>query len=183
MTYDGLTETQRAWLDSQHNREAFADLSAAEINKLSFTEFARRTGRPSFAESAVASLDAAYEAQHARQSSASAPAPAQSTPAPQQPGIDIGAMDMDQYAQVRDQLGMGQGSQYGRGIFDSAPSQSQAYTDAARGQAGRTSLSNANVVQPPRIEGRYLDPDEIRDTRTTAQRFATPGNAWQWPTR
>lgn len=67
----------------------------------------------------------------------------------------------------------------GVGIFDSVDSRSDAYAAAVRAQAGRGALSNANVTEGPRLTGRYPDQDAQRDTRTAAQRFATPGNSWQ----
>lgn len=91
-------------------------------------------------------------------------------------GLDVSQLSMEQYAALRGRLGMGQHED--RGIFGGVASQSQEYANAVRGQTGRTGLSNAHVQQAPRIEGRYLNPDEHRDTRTLSARFTTPGNAF-----
>ena len=93
------------------------------------------------------------------------------------PGVDFRQMTLDEYALVREQLGVGR-SMSARGIFDSdsVSSQSREYADAARVQAGRTALSSANVVEPPRLEARYVRQDDLRDPRTAAQRFSTPSN-------
>jgi hypothetical protein len=64
----------------------------------------------------------------------------------------------------------------GKGIFDSVGSRSEEYRSAARRQAGRTGWVNSNVIEPPRIEGRYLRHDDRLDRRSTAERFSTPGN-------
>jgi hypothetical protein len=126
-------------------------LSAAELAALPMDEYARLSGRPTVAQS--------------------------TPPAPQTP--DFVNMSMDDYAAYRQQAGIGVSQKERRGIFDSAPSQSQAYTNAAHVQAARTAMSNVNVEQPRRVDGRYLNLDEQRDTRSKAQRFSTPGNSYQ----
>lgn len=73
---DGLTDNQRAFLSSREHAAGFEDVSAVEINRMSFEDFARRTGRATPAESAATALDAQYEASAAR-TPQQPPAPAQ----------------------------------------------------------------------------------------------------------
>ena len=100
--------------------------------------------------------------------------------ATEDPGVDFRQMSLAEYALVRDQMGVGRSQKEGKGIFDSgsASSQSREYADAARVQAGRTALSSANVVEPPRLEARYVRQDDLRDPRTAAQRFNTVSNSF-----
>ncbi len=66
----------------------------------------------------------------------------------------------------------------GKGIFHSVGSQSPEYTSATRAQAGRTAYSQQNVIEPPRLTGRYVRQDDMRDTRTAAERFGNPANSF-----
>jgi hypothetical protein len=101
---DGLTPTQRAWLDSQHHREAFEDLSAADINRMDFATYARLTGRTlTVTPEPTAPPQAVAEAQH----------PAHSV---EHPGIDFAQLSMSEYKRVREHLGIGR-SPSARGIF------------------------------------------------------------------
>jgi hypothetical protein len=94
MTFDGLTETQRAFLSSRVLAADFEDLSAQDINRMSYTEWAARTGRPSLGEIAAQTV-----------AGNQTPGPPASQPAPGQPVIlqapDVAAMDWQAYAQWR----------------------------------------------------------------------------------
>lgn len=103
---DGLTPTRRAWLDSQHHREAFEGLSAADINRMDFATYARLAGR---------TLAVTPEPTAPPQTVATAQHPAHSVE--QSPGIDFSQLSMSQYRRVREQLGIGQ-SASARGLFD-----------------------------------------------------------------
>ena len=98
MTYDGLTETQRAFLSSRHLTEAVEDLSAADINRMSMTDYREirhRAGLPDVDPFATAYAPAEPPRQ--------APAPAQQ-PAPEAP--DVAAMDWAEYAAYREASGL-----------------------------------------------------------------------------
>ena len=147
-------------------------MSLDEILKLDMDAYARLTNRPTVGE-LVAQAAEAWPPGRPRQE----PAPAQQ-PALAPRGIDFAAMDMQTYAQLRSQL-IGRSPKEGHGIFDSVGSGSEEYTNAVRAQSGRTAWNNANVVEPPRLERlRYVRQDDQRDTRSRADRFSTPGNAF-----
>jgi hypothetical protein len=92
-------------------------------------------------------------------------------------GIDISSLSMSEYAQIRDQLGMGVSRKENRGLLNQSGSQS--WVEAAQGQPGRSSWQGRNVVESPRLEGRHVRQDDMRDTRSAAGRFGTPGNSFQ----
>ena len=92
---DGLTPTQRAWLDSQHHREAFEDLSAADINRMDFAAYARLTGR---------TLSVTPEPTAPPQTVAAVQHPAHSV---EHPAIDFSQLSMSEYSRVRERLGIG----------------------------------------------------------------------------
>jgi hypothetical protein len=159
----GLTPIQDAWLRAQQMTETFSGFTADEINAMSMDEFARLSGR---------SYKAIPLTVHGDDPE---PVP-ESQEAAEPKGVDIASMDMATYAQFRQAAGIGVGRKEGRGIFDSASYQAQ--LSGARAQAGRTALSNGNVVEPPRLTGRYMRQDDMRDTRSAAERFSTPGNSF-----
>lgn len=107
---DGLTPLGAAFLTASQLREAIEDLSPAEINKLSMSDYAAIRQR--------AGLDPIHPF-----SGAYAPEPpwgARQAPAeiPQQdPGVDFASLGMAEYGRVRDQLGIGR-SPSARGLFD-----------------------------------------------------------------
>jgi hypothetical protein len=175
MIDDGLTPTQRAFLQSQYSRETFGDLSPAEINALDMADYAARTGRNLGVTAEVAgSVPPGTPRQSPEQT------PGMPAPAPQQPqGIDVGSMSMEQYAQLRGQLGVGRGQKEGRGIFDSVGSRSDEFTNAGRVQAGRTAWSTSNVTESPRLERRYVREEQPPTYQSAQERFMTPGNAFQ----
>lgn len=155
-----------------YQRIADTGLSFRELAEMDMTEYARVTGRPTPVEAAIAALDT----QHAANQTPQTPRPSPAVPDAGQP-VDISSLSVDEYAALRDQFGV-HGQREGRGIFDSVGSQSQVYRDAVRAQSGRTALNNTRVVEPPRLEGRFVRQDDIRDARAAAQRFSTPGNAF-----
>jgi hypothetical protein len=157
-------------------RIAETGLTAAELLALSHDEYARITGRATISE--TVSQASGYQVSPPPAPQEQTPAPVR-TRAPLTPGFDFASMDMEQYAAVRGQLGVGVSRKEGRGIFDSVGSRSDEYTNAVRAQAGRTAMSNANTVEPPRLTDRYVRQDDMRDHRTAAQRFSTPGNSYQ----
>lgn len=148
-----------------------------QILALPADEWARLTNRQTPAQAAIAALDAQFQG-HSPAPQQQAPAPAQpptQTQAPETP--DFASMDMATYAAYREQAGIGRGA-YGRGALDGTAGTAE-WAAAARARTGRTGLSQHNVTDAPRLDGRYVDHDAQRDTRTAAQRFATPGNAYQ----
>jgi hypothetical protein len=103
---DGLTDTQRAFLSSRALAADFEDMSAQDINRMSFDEWAARTGRATVSE--IAAQAHAYAPPSAQR----APAPAQAAPdAPQQP--DVAAMSWQEYAAYRESSGLAQRSSEG----------------------------------------------------------------------
>lgn len=102
---DGLTDTQRAFLSSREHAADFEDMSAQDINRMSFADYARRTGRPTLAESIAAAAQSPPSAQRA-------PAPAQAAPdAPEQP--DVASMGWAEYAAYRQSSGLAERSAEG----------------------------------------------------------------------
>ena len=157
--------------------ETFSTFTTHEIETMPMDEFARLAGRQTIGQAATQAFETEPPGRPRQES-----APAQSAPQPpaaEPQGIDVASMDMQTYAQLRGQLGMGRSHKEGRGIFDSESSRSEAYTNAVRAQSGRTAWNNANVVEPPRLERPYVKQDVQIDTRSARDRFATPGNSWQ----
>lgn len=158
----GLTPAQEAFLAARDFRDKFGDMSADEIEALSFADYAARTGRtlsvtpePTAPPPAVADVQRPASEEH--------------------PGIDFSQLSMTDYAQLRGQLGVG-GREYGRGTLDGGSTAD--WIAAAQQKAGRSAWQGRNVVEPPQLE-RYVRQDEHRDTRSIADRFSTPGNSFQ----
>ena len=171
----GLTPTQDAWLRTQQMTETFSGFTAHEIATMPLDEFARLAGRQTISQAATQAFGTEPPGRLRQE-----PAPAQTVPqapAPEPQGIDVTALSMDEYIQLRGQLGVGRSQQEGKGIFDSVGSRSDEYTAAVRGQAGRTGWTTSNVVESPRLERRYAR-QEQPDTRPAAQRFSNPSNAF-----
>jgi len=103
----GLTPTQRAWLNSHSHREAFSDLSAQELNNLTYAEWARRTGQPTLGQ--IASQSTAYADAGARAGAITGdPSPTNSgapaaPPGPARGVPDFGSMTPAEYAQWREE--------------------------------------------------------------------------------
>ena len=171
--HDGLSENQRAFLLAREHTADFEDLSAVEINRMSFEDFARRTGRQTPAEAALEALDAQHEAP-ASEGQEQPPAPVREPQSAPQ-GLDLASMTMEQYAALRGQLGVG-GREYGRGALDGGSTAD--WVQAAQRKAGRSAWQGGNLTEPPRLEGRFVCQNDMRDTRSAAQRFSTPGNAF-----
>lgn len=144
--------------------QAETGLSARELNEMSMDEFARILGRPTFAESAIAALQAQGETPGTVTPGEAAAHEESPVPVPDAgPGIDISSLSLSEYSQIRQQLGMGQSRQEGVGLLNQ--SSSQAWADAARRQPGRSGWQGSNVEAPPDmtrqqlptrpVEGRY----------------------------
>jgi len=149
-------------------------LSARELAEMDMDSYARATGRPTPVQAALRALDAQVPGTP-RQEHAPVQVQAQ-LPTPEPPGIDLANMDMPTYAQFRQQAGIGVGQKEGIGIFNAASRQAQ--LDATRRQTGRTALSQSNITPPPSLTGRQERQGDMRDHRTAAERFSTPGNSF-----
>lgn len=173
---DGSTPRLDTFLAGQRIQDTFCGFSADEIEAMPMIDYARIRER--------AGLDpidpytdayAKYEtlAPHGQDPAPAAAQALQEPPAGLPQGLDPNS---DEYflAWRAQRVSGGEG----RGIFDSVGSRSDEYTAAVRNQVGRTAYGRQNVIEPPRLEGRYINHDEQRDTRTAAQRFSTPGNAF-----
>lgn len=149
-------------------------LSASEILALPADEYARLTNRPTPTQAALQALDAQYEPPGTpRQEPAQVVA---QPPAPEAQGIDVAGMDMQQYAALRGQLGMG-GREYGRGIFDGGGTAE--WVQAAQAKAGRHGWQGANVQQSPQLGRAYVQQEQPPAYRSAADRFTFPGSAYQ----
>jgi hypothetical protein len=136
-----------AWATARQIQED-TGLSPQQISKLSMAEYARLSGRQTPAEAAVAALDARYEAS-ARQVPQEPPAPSETVPQRSQ-----GITDAEFLAWRQSRVSGGENT----GIFgSSAVSRSPEFAAGVRRHAGRGALSSANVQEPPRLEGRYLN--------------------------
>jgi hypothetical protein len=160
-----------AYLRGQTLREAFHDLTPQQINDMSLSEFAARTGRPTPVQAALQALSN-QEAQTPPQ--APEPVFTETVTSPEPQGFDPDSPEFF-HAWRANRVSGGEG----KGIFDSVGSQSAEYRSAARAQAGRTGWANSNVVEPPRIEGRYLRHDDRIDHRSATERLSNAANLWQ----
>ena len=152
-------------------------LTMAEIASLPLPELARLSGRPTPAEAAIAAFKAQRAQVQPQASAASQSAPQPPESAPQgRPLEELALTDDAAFRQWRAQRASGGEN---KGIFDSVGSQSGEYRAAARRQSGRTGWVNSNVVEPPRIEGRYLRHDDRIDQRSAAERFSNQATMWQ----
>lgn len=110
---DGFTALGEAFLAASQLREATEDLSAQEINRLPMADYAKireRAGLPA--------ADPFAEAYAPEPPGRPREAPAPTQTAPPAPGpIDVQAMGMQEYKQLRDRLGIGR-SASDRGLFD-----------------------------------------------------------------
>jgi hypothetical protein len=168
-----MTDASRldAFLAAQRLTNAYelSDLSPQEINRLSVTDYARireSAGLPGI--DPYSDAYAKYEAS-APQGQEQPSVPVQEPQSAPQ-GIDP---DSDEFFLAWRQNRARGGE--GIGIMNQS---GQSWAEAARRQPGRSSWQNANVVEPPRLEGRYVRQDDMRDTRPAAERFSTPGNAF-----
>lgn len=166
MQTDRLTPAQESFLRMRELERTFAGYTAAEISTMDPGEFARLSGRE-----LVFTPTAPVPERVPEQAPEAVP-----EPVPEARGVTVAEMSPAQYAQARGRLGMGQSHEYGRGILDgTAP---DAWAKAAASKAGRNALVTSNVTEAPRLTGRtVLRQDDLRDNRTAAKRFSTPGNA------
>ena len=138
-------------------------LSADDILKMDMSEYGRLTGRQSPAQAATQALDAEYDTS-APQGQEQPPGPVQE-PQRQPQGLDIGSMDMQTYAQLRAQLGVG-GREYGVGVMNSGAGSAD-WVAAARTKVGRTKYGQQNTQDAARIDaGKYLRANEPVTGRT-----------------
>jgi hypothetical protein len=149
-------------------------MSAAQISALPVSQYARLTGRE-FKITAEPEPEPALVSPPG-QDPAGVIAAQHPEHAAEDPGTDFQALTMRQYSQIRGQLGIGQSRQEGVGIMNQSGS---SWADAARRQPGRSSWQGANVVEPPRLEGRQERRGDMRDYRSASARFSTPGNSFQ----
>jgi hypothetical protein len=169
---DGNTPRLDTYLAAQRMQDEFYGFSAGEIERMPMDVYQRLRARAGLPEvDPYRDAYAAYEP----------PGTPMTLPAPEAAQVNADAVqgidpNSDEYFLAWRQNRVSDGE--GRGIFDSVGSQSAAYRQATARQAGRTAYSQGNVVEPPRIEGRYVRQDDMRDTRSAAQRFSTPGNAF-----
>jgi len=167
----------RAQLTARQLQEQ-TGLSLAELAALPLDEYSRLAYGQTPAEAAIAAYN---REQDARFEQPQAPSPPRAAPAAfdaPQGGTDVASLSMDEYAVLRSQLGMGHAREYGRGIL-SDQGGTDAWVQAAQRKAGRHGWQGRNVVEPPSITDRYVRQDDMRDARSVAERFGTPGNSFQ----
>ena len=112
MADDGLTPTQRAFLSASQLREAAEDLSAADINRMSFSDYSKireAAGLPG-----IDPYTDVYSPEPPGR-----PRSAQGDPGqdPQPEPVDIQAMGMAEYAAIRNRY-IRPSFGTGRGLFD-----------------------------------------------------------------
>jgi hypothetical protein len=158
--------------------DEFEGLTAEQVRNLPAAEYGRMTGRS--LRPVAASNPVTLPRTPAKRESVPVAVvePPMATPEP----VSVKDMSNEEYAALRTQLGIGQSHQYGRGIFDSVSSRSEAYKNAAHAQAGRTAMVTANVVPSPAIDRPNLvgvDRPNL-DTRPLADRFGTASNSYRY---
>jgi hypothetical protein len=162
-----------AWFDSARYRDKFGDMSADEIERLSFEQYAKITGRATPAEAALQALSEPPDIPITVSGPPAGPTAPQA-PEDRPQGADISQLSMSEYAAYREQLGVG-GHEYGNGILGAHGS----WADAARAKAGRSAMAgNRNTIEPPRIE-RYVRQDDRVDHRSAADRLSNAANMWR----
>lgn len=145
-------------------------MTAAELNALSMDEFARLTGRATFAETAVRSLGYDEIPGRPRQHTESTPVQVAS---PEPEPIDIANMSYAEYAEFRAANGIGQGD---RGIFFGTGS--QAFIEAAKSKPGRSAMQGRNVDSGPRIGRQFVRDERLIDQRPSSERFSNASNVY-----
>jgi hypothetical protein len=131
------TPATEAFEATRANRELFEDMSPQEINRIPMAEYARMTGRGHIPETVP-------------QARREAPQEPQGAPDSGPQGISVTDMSMDEYASVRESLGVTGGREYGRGIFDSRGRDE--WISAASQKSGRGGLVNSGVIESPKID-------------------------------
>ena len=162
---DGLTPRLDTLLAAQRMQDEFYGFSADEIERMPMADYARIRER--------AGLDpidpytdayAKYEPPGVPQQPPAAPetAPEATETAPQ--GIDLAHMTMEQYSQIRAQLGVG-GREYGKGALDGGSTAD--WVQAAQRKVGRSGWQGGNVQDAARIDAsKYLTRNEPVTGRT-----------------
>lgn len=158
-----------AYLRGQTLREAFHDLTPQQINDMSLSEFAAKTGRPKPIQAALQALDAQSEQVHTPE-----PVFTETVASPEPQALDPDSPEYFHAWRAQRALG-GEGV----GIFSGMGSQSQEYRSAAARQAGRTGWATSNTVESPKLINRYVNHDAQRDIRTAAERLSNAANLWQ----
>ncbi len=153
-------------------------LSLQQLAEMPLGEWSRLMHGQTPAQAAIAAYNREQDAREHAQPQAPAVPPSAQADAPQGRTLEELALnDHDAFLQWRQNRASGGGEN--KGIFDSVSSQSAEYRSAARRQAGRTGWANSNVVEPPRIEGRYVRQDDMIDHRPSHQRLSNAANLWQ----
>ena len=139
--HDGLTPTQRAWLNSHSQREAFSDLSEQELNNLTYAEWARRTGQPTLGQ--IASQSTACADAGARSGApAGNPTPSNSgalqAPYEAAPGLSLEEYALQSPEGFAEWRAQRKSSGENVGIFSGVMSSTAEYQQAAARHAGRT---------------------------------------------
>ena len=157
-------------------RLAETGLSPAELLSLDMADYARLTGRPTIGQVAAQAAETAPPGTP-RQDPAGVMAAQHPEHSAEDPGIDFRQMTIAEYAQLRGQLGVGRGRQYGVGITNSGAGTAD-WIAAAQAKGGRHGWQGQNVVESPRIDRPAVRPDVQPDTRSATQRLSNPGTVW-----
>ena len=110
-----MNELTDAWLNARsvYESEALADLGAAEVNRMSMSEYRRRR-----VQAGLKDAPSPYEAVYSSTASTATQTPTQAQQSGQQ-GISLDqlrAMSMAEYKELRGEIGIGQ-STSNRGLF------------------------------------------------------------------
>jgi hypothetical protein len=162
-----LSPRQTAFLTKEAHAAAFEDMSADELDRLSFADYAEMTGRGTATWTTPTTQTPAPTATQVTDENAELYGQAGQQP------VSVGDMDMDAYAEYRRANGVG-GGEYGVGILGG--NDRDAWMAAAAKKSGRSAMVTGNVTESPRLTGRFVNHDEKLDRRGVAQRFGTPGN-------
>jgi hypothetical protein len=144
-------------------------LSLADQAKMPLDEWGRLAYGKTPAQAALAAVNAEHEEPQPVE-----PVFTETATSPEPVGIDPDSPEFF-HAWRKNRVSGGEG----KGIFDSINSQSEEFRSAGRKHAGRTAWSTSNVVEPPRIEGRYLRHDDQLDHRSARERLSNAANLWQ----
>jgi len=160
-----MTDRLDTWLAAQRMHDEFHGYTAAEIEAMPMDVYHKLRARAGLAP--VDPFSDAYAAYDA-------PPQADTVPAPEAVQANADAVQgLDPNSDAYFLAWRSQRTRGGEGVGIFGGSTAQSKT-----AFGRSQYSRANVVEPPRLEGRYVRHDDQRDTRSAAQRFGTPGNAF-----
>lgn len=142
-------------------------LSMREIAELPADEYGRLLYGKTPAQAAHEAL------REANQPPAAAPQTVSATPSvaevPEPDGIDISNMTIEQYAALRQQIGLDRAGR-DEGIFGSVSSKSQEFTDAVARHAGGTAYGRETHAS---IEMRFPVDQDRTDRRSLSERFGS----------